>query len=118
MREKGWDIPMIPVDIIDAENETDAKKKLLAITSQYGEFDLTGYMEFTDGIEIDDTIRLTDGDWNINNNNKQETTDKEREAIKYLEKNEIIVQCNDKHHHQELYEEFQERGIKCKILTL
>jgi DNA modification methylase len=65
MREKGWDIPMLPVDIIDAEDEQDAKKKLLAITSQYGEFDLDGFIEFTSDIEIDDTIRLTDGEFDI-----------------------------------------------------
>ena len=52
---------MIPVDIIEADDEQDAKKKLLAITSQYGEFDMDGFMEFTSDIEIDDTIRLTDG---------------------------------------------------------
>jgi len=61
MRENGWDIPMIPVDVIEADNEQDAKKKLLAITSQYGEFDIDGFIEFTSDIEIDDTIRLTDG---------------------------------------------------------
>lgn len=65
MRQHGWDIPMIPVDVIDADDEQDAKKKLLAITSQYGEFDITGYMEFTESIEIDDTIRLTDGEFSI-----------------------------------------------------
>jgi hypothetical protein len=65
MREHGWDIPLLPVDIIEAEDEQDAKRKLLAITSQYGEFDIDGYMEFTDGIEIDDTIRLSDGEFKI-----------------------------------------------------
>jgi len=63
MRENGWDIPMLPVDIIEADNEQDAKKKLLAITSQYGEFDIDGYMEFTSDIEVDDCIRLVDGEW-------------------------------------------------------
>jgi hypothetical protein len=65
MRENGWDIPMLPVDVIDANDEQDAKKKLLAITSQYGEFDIDGYMEFTESIEIDETIRLTDGEFAI-----------------------------------------------------
>ena len=65
MREKGWDIPMLPVDIIEADDEQDAKKKLLAITSQYGEFELDGFIEFTSDIEIDDTIRLTDGEFTI-----------------------------------------------------
>jgi DNA modification methylase len=60
MREKGWDIPIIPVDIIEADSEEDAKKKLLAITSQYGEFDLEGFMDFSADIDIDETIRLVD----------------------------------------------------------
>ena len=70
MRENGWDIPMIPVDIIEADDEQDAKKKLLAITSQYGEFDLDGFIEFTSDIEIDDTIRLTSDEWNIDEEDK------------------------------------------------
>ena len=70
MRENGWDIPMIPVDIIEAENEQDAKKKLLAITSQYGEFDLDGFIEFTSDIEIDDTIRLTSEEWSTSDTDK------------------------------------------------
>lgn len=61
MRQQGWDIPMLPVDIIEADDEQDAKKKLLAITSQYGEFTVDGYAEFINDIEIDDTIRLTEG---------------------------------------------------------
>lgn len=60
MRQNGWDIPMLPVDVIEADDEQDAKKKLLAITSQYGEFDIAGYMEFTEGVELDDTMRLVD----------------------------------------------------------
>ena len=58
MREKGWNIPMLPVDVIEAEDEQDAKKKLLAITSQYGEFDIDGYMEFTSDIEVDDSLSI------------------------------------------------------------
>ena len=63
MREKGWDIPMLPVDIIEAEDEQDAKGKLLAISSQYGEFTTDGYAEFTNDIEIEPFVRLTDEEW-------------------------------------------------------
>lgn len=83
MREKGWDIPMLPVDVIEADDEQDAKKKLLAITSQYGEFDIDGYMEFTESVELDDTIRLTDGEWNTEENNEEisERDDTEHEKL-------------------------------------
>ncbi len=63
MRQQGWDIPMLPVDIIEADDEQDAKKKLLAITSQYGEFTTGGYAEFTNDIEIEPFTRLVDGEW-------------------------------------------------------
>lgn len=67
MREHGWDIPMLPVDIIDADDEQDAKRKLLAITSQYGEFTTDGYAEFVNDIDIDidDFVRLVDGEFDI-----------------------------------------------------
>ena len=63
MRQQGWDIPMLPVDIIEADDEQDAKKKLLAITSQYGEFTVEGYAEFINDIEVEDCVRLVDGDF-------------------------------------------------------
>lgn len=62
MREAGWDIPMLPVDYIQAETEDDARRKLLAITSQYGEFETSVLAEWLEGMDDDivDTIRLVD----------------------------------------------------------
>jgi hypothetical protein len=82
MREHGWDIPMLPVDVIEADDEQDAKKKLLAITSTYGEFDIDGYLEFTSDIEIDDTIRLADGEFECKSNKEIETTEEDNEIPK------------------------------------
>lgn len=119
MREKGWDIPMLPVDIIEADDEQDAKKKLLAITSQYGEFDIDGFIEFTSDIEIDDTIRLTDGEWHSNNEESEaDDNNGEREPIEYNDKKEIIIECENEDQQQDIYNEMQERGIKCRISTL
>jgi hypothetical protein len=64
MREEGYNIPMIPVDYIEAEDEAEAKAKLLHITSQYGEFSTDGFMDFTEGMEFDfEGIRLTAGEF-------------------------------------------------------
>lgn len=119
MREKGWDIPMLPVDIIEADDEQDAKKKLLAITSQYGEFTTDGYAEFINDIEIEDCVRLVDGEWNsIEDESDVLNEDMEREAINYNEKMEVIIECEDELQQQEIYSEMQERGIKCRVSTL
>ncbi len=53
MREKGWDIPLLPVDYIQAENEEEARRKLLKITSQYGKFNLTVLDEWINGMDED-----------------------------------------------------------------
>lgn len=53
MRKEGYDIPLMPVDIIQADNEEDAKRKLLHITSQYGEFTSEGLDEFIGEYDID-----------------------------------------------------------------
>ena len=64
-RQQGGAIPMLPVDIIEADDEQDAKKKLLAITSQYGEFTTDGYAEFISDIDVEPFTRLVDGEFDI-----------------------------------------------------
>ena len=66
MREKGWQIPSLPVVLIEADSETDAKEKLLLITSQYGEFTLDGFEQFTDGLEIStEFVNLASGTFKL-----------------------------------------------------
>lgn len=60
LREDGYSLPLIPVAYIEANNISDAKDKLLGITSQYGEFDLDGIAEFTADLELDADLRLVD----------------------------------------------------------
>lgn len=63
MREEGYDIPMLPVDYIEADSEEDAKRKLLHITSQYGEFTADGFENFTFGLDGFEDIRLTNDEF-------------------------------------------------------
>ena len=65
MREEGYDIPLLPVDYIEADSEEDAKRKLLHITSQYGEFTLDGFENFTFGLDGFEDIRLTNDEFEI-----------------------------------------------------
>ena len=62
MRQKGWDIPLLPVVYVEADSEEDARNKLLHITSAYGEFDMTELQSWIDelGDDIEDSIRLVD----------------------------------------------------------
>lgn len=58
----GYTIPDIPIVYITADNKKDAKRKLLYISSQYGQFTIDGYADFALDIDIDfNELRLTDG---------------------------------------------------------
>jgi hypothetical protein len=66
LREEGYDMPLLPVVYIEADNEAEAKEKLLYITSQYGEFSTNGVYEFMDGLEVDwEDLRLSVGEFTI-----------------------------------------------------
>ena len=45
-RSEGYNIPKIPCSIIEAKSEHEAKKKVLALTSQFGEMTKDGLFEF------------------------------------------------------------------------
>lgn len=46
MRFDGWEIPPLPVAWIDADNYSDAKRRLLNCVSQYGEVTKQGFHDF------------------------------------------------------------------------
>jgi site-specific DNA-methyltransferase (adenine-specific) len=56
MDAQGLRIPKIPVNIIKAKNEKEAKLKLLALTSQYGKMTPTGLQEFIKEAGLQDNL--------------------------------------------------------------
>lgn len=54
LKDKGYSIPQLPVVFIDAEDLNDAKLKLAAAASQFGEFTAHGIEDFFADIEMPD----------------------------------------------------------------
>jgi hypothetical protein len=52
-RAEGYHIPKIPCSIVEASSEYEAKKKVLALTSQFGEITSQGLFEFASLNNID-----------------------------------------------------------------
>lgn len=75
MRQEGFDIPLLPVAYIEANDETEARRKLLAITSQYGEFDALELADWLDELDDDirDTLRFVDEEMIIDTSGPIET---------------------------------------------
>lgn len=52
MKKEGWSIPQIPVNVIEATDLKDAKKKLLALASQYGKLNKAGFADFISDLDM------------------------------------------------------------------
>jgi ParB-like chromosome segregation protein Spo0J len=53
MQEEGYDIPELPCSIVNAKDEKEAARKLLAVTSQYAKITDQGLYEFMNKFDID-----------------------------------------------------------------
>jgi DNA modification methylase len=75
LRNDGYEIPLLPVAYIEAENEKDARQKLLGITSQYGEFEIEELNEWISDLDSDiaDCLRFSDEELVIEKNEIIET---------------------------------------------
>ena len=64
LRQEDYDIPLLPVDFIHAENEKQARQMLLSITSQYGEFEADQLKEWLGELDegTAELLRLVDGE--------------------------------------------------------
>lgn len=60
MRDEGWRIPYIPYNIVDAENIEEAKRKVLSLTSTFGQLSEHGLVHFIDNTSIDVAELKTD----------------------------------------------------------
>jgi hypothetical protein len=111
LRKQGYNLPPFPVVYIEAADEAEAKEKLLQQNSHYGKITQEGLVEFLGGLEINmEELSLPDITIKVD--------DLSPAAAKYKEKFELVLECADENQAAQLYGEFRERGIKCRISTL
>jgi hypothetical protein len=56
LRSEGYEIPKVPVNLIEAENLREAKRLCLGMASQYGSVQSEGLYEFMAELQLDDRI--------------------------------------------------------------
>ena len=110
LRKQGYSLPLLPVVYIEAKNEAEAKEKLLQQNSHYGKITQEGLIEFLGDMEIDmEELSLPDITISVDGAGTE---------VRYKEKIELILECKNETQAAELYGEFKERGVKCRISTL
>lgn len=110
---RGFEIPGIPVNIINAANEEEARAMVLAASSTYAKFQKPELYEWLDNMDDDITelLNLTDIENDID-------IDSESKELEYKEKLELIVTCETEDQLQSLYEKLIRAGYECKVSTL
>lgn len=118
MRQAGEDLPMFPVVYVDAENEEEAKNKLLRLNSQYGQMTVDSVMEFAGDIHVEwgELSLSNEGILNIAEYNSKD--DSKELSENYKSEYEIVVEVTSEIKQKELYEELIKRGFNCRLSTL
>ena len=76
LQSEGEEIPPLPCVYVSAENEAEAKEKLLKLNSQYGHMTAESVAAFLDGLEIDiNDIALPEGVLDLTKLEVEETKD-------------------------------------------
>lgn len=99
LRERGHDIPLLPVAYIQAADEKEAKEKLLHISSQYGSLDKEGFKEFILDLDFDDlelSINLPDMRFRLDDERRRNISDFEfTDDLELCDEAKEIIEAND-----------------------
>jgi len=127
MREIGDDIPQkYPCSLIFADDIHAARKKLLALATQYGEVTSQGLYEFMidSDLSMDDMKNLRLPEVNMDKFQEEFFVDLteavENVSIKEIHDTEqwiVSVNCKDEHDMAQVYEEMKDKGYDCKLIT-
>lgn len=108
----------IPVLEIEAENEIDAKKKLLVISSQYQHILQEGLDEFTVGLTDDWLVETTHFDalsFQFEPFAEEKETDKDTDKDPIYR---VYVDSDDEILQEEIYRKIESLGLKPKTVTI
>ena len=123
LKAQGYEIPPLPIDFIEAKDETEAKKKILLLSSQYGEMTDDSLMEFLKESEIDlddvmDTIDLPQVDIEKLSARLEEELNQENEQTELEHQFQVIVDCKDEGQQLKLIEKLEKQRYICRALIL
>lgn len=124
MREEGYEVPPLPVVRVEAGSFDEAKKKVLALTSQYGKIENDGLYEFISDSNI--TVDYIEDSYNfpeINVDKFREeffepTQDDDLGHEPPVEDKEFLIVCEMRNEFEQsaLFEKLTQEGIKCKLM--
>jgi len=122
MVEDGYECPELPVNWVEAADENEAKRKVLALTSQYGTLESQGLYEFISDsdISVDDIeesfhfpeIKLEDFRAEYYEDPTPPAEAEPPENKEWL----VVCELRNEEEQANVFEQLVGQGIKCKIM--
>lgn len=114
LRDKGYEIPAIPVCYIHADTKKEAKEKVLSSTAQFGEFDLDELTSWVDDLDDDirDLLRFKEKEINLWT---EPIEDDEEEEFSEPQGLKINITCNTQDQVKEIAQYLLDKDVSFKI---
>lgn len=129
MRDEGYRIPHVPYSVVEAENEEQARRKVLSLTSHFGKITESGLAQFIHdtSISVEELFDFALPDVNLDNlpDIKESTvsehirvTIEDQSSPPELKKEFILtVEFDNENDLKNIYEELVQRGLKCRMIV-
>jgi len=115
LKKQGYNIDLVPCNVVEADDIESAKRKVLQAVSQYGKLTNEGYLEFTHDLNLDftnfdlpdftppDLPQIDEFEFNPKENSDNDNQDFT-----------LRITCENDIDQEELFQELNERGYKVK----
>lgn len=125
LKAQGYKIPPLPIAFIEAKDETEARKKILLLSSQYGEMTEETLMEYLKESEIDLDDLLDDVD--LPQVDLEKLADRLEAELQDKQDNhnttdthqyQVIVDCKGEEEQLKLIKKLEKQKYTCRALIL
>jgi hypothetical protein len=106
------------VPCIEAEDEQEARAKLLHLLSQYGEFDSEEFEDFTHGLEKAElaSLHMVDRELRITADSEEAVEPQMTSGFRYHEQYRVIVVCENEEPQERVYNELAAQGPTVQVV--
>lgn len=124
LKAQGYEVPPLPIAFVEAKDETEARKKILLLSSQYGQMSEDSLMEYLkeSDLEFDeilDTADLPQIDLDkLAKKLEEEFLEEESGAGELQHQFQVVVDCKDEAQQLALIEMLEKRRFTCRALIL
>lgn len=124
LKAQGYIIPPLPIDFIEAKDETEAKKKILLFSSQYGEMTSDSLMEYLKESDLDlddllDSVDLPQVDLGkLSARLEGELNGEQQDQGDLTYQYQVIVDCKDEGEQLKLIDKLEKQKYSCRALIL